>query len=357
MGRVAFGDRLGERRGGEPRDRTAPPPSREPPAIGGAQLAAQLPVRARHEAADRLFAPHQHRQRGGLDPADRVQRRVAGGAPACCDGPGGVHADQPVGLGARPRGIGERVELGARPQRGEPLADRVVGQRRDPQPADRRAAACVLIDVAEDQLALAAGVARVDHRAEPPIGQEPRDRAQLRHRVGRRPQPELRGQHRQRIEPPGSPPRVVRRRLIELDQVADAPRDHVAIAGEPVLAGRPHAEHAREISRHGRLLCDDQLHPGTIPGGYVIHVHPPGRSLGARAAMAVCPGAPGGQVLASWAIRYRDTRSGVRRLRGRGRWLVSADPRGDRLAAEREIRGEHVHRAIDHRPQPRAPRR
>ena len=74
-----------------------------------------------------------------------------------------VHADEPVGLRARARRHPRAPRSRARPQRREAAADRLVGQRRDPQRA-RSAAALprVLVDVAEDQLALAPGVARVD---------------------------------------------------------------------------------------------------------------------------------------------------------------------------------------------------
>jgi hypothetical protein len=50
----------------------------------------------------------------------------------------------------------------------------------------------------------------------------------------------------------------------------DASRDDAAVALEAVLAGRAHAEHAREVSRDGRLFCHDQLHPVSLPSGGVI---------------------------------------------------------------------------------------
>ena len=130
---------------------------------------------------------------------------VAGLAAARGDRARRVHPDEPVRLRARARRVRRAASsCAARPQRREAAADRLVGERRDPQPPHRRPAARVLVDVAEDQLALAPGIARVDDRREPPVAQQPRHRAELRRRVLRRPQPELRRQHRQRLEPPRS---------------------------------------------------------------------------------------------------------------------------------------------------------
>jgi len=81
------------------------------------------------------------------------------------------------------------------------------------------------------------------------------------------PQPELGGQHRQPVEPPGFPRLVVGGRLVELDEVTDAPGDRVAIVLEPVGAPRTaNAEHAREIACDGRLLGDDELHAVSLRG-------------------------------------------------------------------------------------------
>ena len=74
----------------------------------------------------------------------------------------------------------------------EPVADRLLRHRRDPEPLDRLRDARRLADVREDQLALAAGVAGVDHAVDVLLGEQLVDRLQLllRLRVARV-QPEL----------------------------------------------------------------------------------------------------------------------------------------------------------------------
>ncbi len=131
--------------------------------------------------------------------------------------------------------------------------------------------------IPEDQLALAPRVARVHHRVEPPIREQPRHHPSCARRVLRRPEPQLRRQHRQRLEPPAPPPRVVRRRLLQLDQVPDAPRDDAATALEEVPPLRPDPQHARQVARDGGLLGHDQLHICTLYGGYVIDLARPSR--------------------------------------------------------------------------------
>ena len=51
------------------------------------------------------------------------------------------------------------------------------------------------------------------------------------------------------IEPPRLPRRIVGRGLVELDEVADAPRDRVALALERVLARSPRTPSTRARSR------------------------------------------------------------------------------------------------------------
>ena len=74
-----------------------------------------------------------------------------------------VQADDPVGLAAASgRGV-ECVVVGERPQAAEGVADRRLGERAEPEPPRRLArAADQLLDVAEDQLALAAGIGGAD---------------------------------------------------------------------------------------------------------------------------------------------------------------------------------------------------
>src|SRR5262249_34298380 len=145
-------------------------------------------------------------------------------------------------------------------QRPKAAPNGFVGERRDPEPADRQPTARVLVDVAEDQLSLATGIACVDDRGEPAIAEQLLDDAKLLLGVSGRAKQKLGWQHRQAIEAPRLPARVVGGRLLELDEVADAPGDRVAIVLPPVTARPAHAEHPREIARDRRLLGDDKLH-------------------------------------------------------------------------------------------------
>jgi hypothetical protein len=133
------------------------------------EQAARLPVVTRLELPDLQLPPHEDRQRGRLDAADRIERRIRLSARAHRDGAGGVHADEPVGLRATARGAGERVELAAGTQTREARPDRLVGEGRDPQALDRKATARQLVDVTKDELALSSGVAGVHDFGEAPV--------------------------------------------------------------------------------------------------------------------------------------------------------------------------------------------
>ena len=75
-----------------------------------------------------------------------------------------VDADQPVGFGAAHRSVGKRPHRGVGAERAEAVADRGGGHRLQPQPLHGLRRLRVLDDVAEDELALAAGVAGIDER-------------------------------------------------------------------------------------------------------------------------------------------------------------------------------------------------
>ena len=243
----------------------------------GREQAAHLPVVTWPELPDLQLPPHEDRQRRRLHAADRIERRVAlstlpaarrvrrarsrrGGPRAHRDGAGGVHADEPVGLRAAARGAGERVELDAGSQPREARPDRLVGEGGDPEALDRKAAARQLIDVAKDELTLTASVAGVHHLGEAPIAQQLRHGTQLIARARDGPQLEGGGQHGKGVEPPRLPGRIVGGRLLELDEVADAPGDDPPRAVDGVLASAAHADDARQIARDGWFLGDDELH-------------------------------------------------------------------------------------------------
>src|SRR5207244_12837188 len=74
-----------------------------------------------------------------------------------------VQSHEPVALAPAPRRRVQGVVVGKGPQAAERIADRGLGQRAEPEPPGRLAhAPGQLQDVAEDQLALAAGVGGAD---------------------------------------------------------------------------------------------------------------------------------------------------------------------------------------------------
>ena len=115
-----------------------------------------------------------------------------------------------------------------RAQRCERLLHRRVRHRVQPQPFHRLLALRLLVQVGEDQLALAAGVAGVDDLldvlAAELFGD---DRHLLARALVAHDQLELLGHDRQVGHPPALVLRVVRVRLGELHEVPDRPGDHV----------------------------------------------------------------------------------------------------------------------------------
>ena len=125
------------------------------------------------------------RARSGRRPGSRSRGRTrrsrgrgARSAPASASARGPARRRPPAGRpwwrrgcrscrpASRPRcatgRLAQRRHLRAVAELLEPLADRVAGHRRHPQPLDRLGTPTRLIDVVEDQLALAAGVTAVD---------------------------------------------------------------------------------------------------------------------------------------------------------------------------------------------------
>ena len=129
-----------------------------------AVLGQQFPKRFRLESADFVVPLDDQRQHRRLDAAHAPQDAV-GAEP---DGvvPRAVHAHDPVRFAAA---LGRRVQVvvfAAGLQLPERLADRAVGQRTEPQPADRLPlAAGHRQDVAEDQFPFASGIRRTDDLA------------------------------------------------------------------------------------------------------------------------------------------------------------------------------------------------
>ena len=144
-----------------------------------------FPVVARHERADLLLALDQDRERRRLHAADGGQLEAAGLRIERRHRARAVDADQPVGLGAANRRIGERPHLLVAAQPLEAVADRRRASSTAATGADRLVGLRVLRDVAEDQLAFAARVARVDEAVDVLALDEPQQRLEPRSRSSR----------------------------------------------------------------------------------------------------------------------------------------------------------------------------
>src|SRR5262249_13139472 len=103
--------------------------------VARVEARANEPVRLRDERLDLALATHDH---GGRRRVPAAQRDAPADPCAAADRrrAGRVHADQPVGLRAGAgRGL-ERLELVARAQPREAVADRLLRHRRDPEALD-----------------------------------------------------------------------------------------------------------------------------------------------------------------------------------------------------------------------------
>ncbi len=260
LARSGRGDRVGPFALGGAVGLALEPASAIAAVAGERKLGVDLEVGLGLEGVDLEIALDDQRQRGRLHPAQRhdaAQRPAPDGGRA-----GGIHADQPVGLRAGAGGGLEVCHLLARPQVLEGVADRRLGHRVDPQPLYRLLRFGLVVDVGEDQLALAPGVAAVDHLVHVVALEQPLDHVKLLAAARLGAQLELLGQHRQGLDRPALQRRVVVLGLGQLDQVADRP-GHDLVAGFEValvlLEGA--AQGLGIVLTDRRLLCDDQSLP------------------------------------------------------------------------------------------------
>ena len=229
--------------------------------LGGVELGVDDPVGLGLEVADLLLAPGEDRQRRRLHAAER-DRAVERGAQADRRRPGRVHADDPVGLRARSRRGLERGQLGPGAQPPERLLDRLGRHRVQPQPLDRLLRRGLLVQVGEDQLALASGVARVDDRLDLGAAEQPLDDVHLLLRaLVADDQAELLRHDRQIGHPPLLEAVVVLIGVGELHEVADGPRDRVVGSFQVALVL---GERGREARARGRARRSRQRVAVTI---------------------------------------------------------------------------------------------
>ena len=129
---------------------------------GDAKIAEDLEVSPRLECADFFLPVHEDGQRGRLHAArgglvKAAALRVEGG-----EGARGIDPHEPVGLGARKRGVRERLHVAVGAEIVEGSANRLGRHGLEPEAAERLLHAGGPDDVPKDQLALAPGVAGID---------------------------------------------------------------------------------------------------------------------------------------------------------------------------------------------------
>ena len=199
------------------------------------------------------------RERGGLYASER-DGTVEGAAQADRGCASGVHADNPIGLRARSCGLLQALELLRRPQRRQRAPHRCARHRVQPQAFDGLLAFRLLVQIREDQLALATGVAGVDDLVDVLAAELlGNDRHLLARALVADLELEALGHDRQIGHPPALVLGVVRFRFGELDEVPDRPRDHVFGALKEALAFLERTgQHARQVLPHGGLLGDEE---------------------------------------------------------------------------------------------------
>ena len=229
-------------------------------AAGRAKLREDFEVVLRDEVGDLGVALDDEGERRRLDAAERIDALVAGAAGADGLRAGGVDADEPVGALARVGRVAQAGVLLGRLELAEAFEDGVLRERRDPEPLDRLAAAREPIHEVEDELALAAGVRRVDDRGHVVAPEEGGDCLVLVARPLGGVVLELAGEDGQVFEPPALEARVVGLGVVELDEVADAPRHDVRRPLDEALPAPRRAQRRGHVPPHRRLLGHDQAH-------------------------------------------------------------------------------------------------
>mmetsp|Transcript_3271 Transcript_3271/g.11449 ORF Transcript_3271/g.11449 Transcript_3271/m.11449 type:complete len:1068 (-) Transcript_3271:367-3570(-) len=231
------------------------------------EVGAQLPVVAGDVLADLLLALDDDGQRRRLHPADRGQEEAAVARVEGRHRPRAVDADQPIGLGAAARGVGQRQHLLVAAQLLEALADGGRRHRLQPQPLDRfvqrpLGRLRVLLDQAEDQFALAARVAGVDQGRDVLAADQLDEGVQPALVLVDRVEVEVRRDHRQMGEAPLATLDVELLGRGDLHQMAHGRADDVVLVLEVVVMlvelARHGGQRADDVLRHAGLLGNDQ---------------------------------------------------------------------------------------------------
>ncbi len=213
-----------------------------------AEGAVDLEIGRRLEGADLGLALGEDGERRRLDATGGgdVESAVAGIETG--EGAGGVEADQPIGLGAAFRGIGQRLHRLAGAEVFPSLEDGIIGHRLHPETLDRLVDAADFHDVAENQLTLAAGVAGIDDEVDVLALRQLEDLLQAGFGVRDGIQIELVGDGREDVEIPRQLLAIRSHRHAQFDQVADGGSDDGGVVlEENIAAGSIFLELAKDL--------------------------------------------------------------------------------------------------------------
>ena len=195
----------------------------------------------------------EHAQRRRLHTADGEQHIVTDRI-----GARRVHADEPVRVRPTARAGIERIVICRRPKAVKPGADGLVRHGGYPQPLHRLSAPRLLVNIAEDQLALAPGVRRADDILRFLVVHPFFDGEKLASRLFDHLCLHLFRQNRQIFRAPSGISFVQLLRLFERNQMSECPRDHIAAADQAVFAPVLCAQHAGNIPRDGGFFGNDE---------------------------------------------------------------------------------------------------
>ena len=204
------------------------------------------------ELLDFLPALDQQRQGRRLHASDGKERVVAQ-----CKGAGGVHAHQPVRLGAALGGSEKTVVLVARLNLPETLGNGLVGHGGDPQAVEGLAAASLRVDIAEDQFTLAPRVCRTDDTVGVRRVDEGLDDLVLIGGLADHLQRDVLRQNGEGLELPALVLLVQLVRLHQRHQMAHGPGDSVVLPDQAALPALIAPQHASDVPAHAGLLSND----------------------------------------------------------------------------------------------------
>jgi len=228
------------------------------------------PERARYVREHLELLVDEQREGRRLHAARRPRARLLAALQALGERARRVHADQPVRVRAALGGLCEALELLAGHQLREAAANRILRHRLQPEPLDRLARLEVARDLAEDQLALAAGVAGVDEAVHVVALRELLDHADAVRLPLLLLELERLGQDREHVERPALVLVVDLFRLEQLEQVPDREGHDEAIALPVALVLGESAQRRRDVARDARLLRDHESlgHRSPHPSGF-----------------------------------------------------------------------------------------